>query len=99
MTLATLGAKDRYAILTSPLLQKTDGSSYMMKAIASWPAPSRLIPTGRDHHDWQSTTPFLRKLLADTGRSAVRVEEEPAGITAGTLAKYDVVIPHYNGPR
>jgi hypothetical protein len=60
---------------------------------------STLIITGRDHHDWQSTTPHLRKLLTDTGRFAVRAEEEPAGITPATLAKYDVVILHYNGPR
>jgi type 1 glutamine amidotransferase len=58
-----------------------------------------LIITGRDHHDWQSTTPYLRKLLTDTGRFAVRVEEEPAGITPATLAKYDLAVLHYNGPR
>src|SRR5436305_11761653 len=66
---------------------------------AAGPDIQALIFTGRDHHDWQATTPYLRKLLTDTGRFAVRVEEEPAGITSATLAKYDVVILHYNGPR
>jgi type 1 glutamine amidotransferase len=66
---------------------------------AAEPDIQALIITGRDHHDWQSTTPYLRKLLTDTGRFAVRVQEEPAGITAATLAKCDVVILHYNGPR
>jgi hypothetical protein len=47
---------------------------------AAEPDIQALIITGRDHHDWQSTTPYLRKLLTDTGRFAVRVEEEPAGI-------------------
>ena len=66
---------------------------------AAEPDIQALILTGRDHHDWQATTPYLRKLLTDTGRFAVRVLEEPAGITTETLAKYDVVILHYNGPR
>src|SRR5262245_23725897 len=43
-----------------------------------------LVITGHDHHDWRSTTPFLVKLLNDTGRFEVRVEEAPGGITAAT---------------
>jgi uncharacterized protein len=58
-----------------------------------------LIITGHDHHDWRSTTPYLVKLLNDAGRFEVRVEEAPAGITADTLAPYDVLILHYNGVR
>ena len=63
------------------------------------PAIQALILTGHDHHDWRSTTPYLRKLLEESGRFEVRVEEEPAGITAGTLARFDVLILHYNGVR
>src|SRR5579862_3542066 len=58
-----------------------------------------LILTGHDHHDWRSTTPYLRQLLGKSGRFEVRVEEEPAGLTADTLAKFDVLILHYNGVR
>jgi len=58
-----------------------------------------LILSGRNNHDWRTTTPALKKVLIDTGRFDVRVEEEPAGITAGTLAAYQVIVSDYNGPR
>jgi hypothetical protein len=63
------------------------------------PAIQVLILTGHDSHDWRSTTPYLRQLLTNTGRFEVRVEEEPAGITAATLANFDLLILHYHGPR
>lgn len=58
-----------------------------------------LILSGRNNHDWRSTTPFLRKVLVSSGRFDVRVEEEPVGITAATLAAYDVLVIDYEGPR
>jgi type 1 glutamine amidotransferase len=63
-------------------------------------APARvLIISGRSNHDWRTTTPYLRTLLDRTGRFEVRVEEEPAGVTAATLANYDVLVLDYQGPR
>ena len=58
-----------------------------------------LVLSGRNNHDWRTTTPFLRQLLVDSGRFDVRVVEEPDGITARTLAPYDVVVSDYCGPR
>ncbi len=58
-----------------------------------------LILSGRNDHDWRATTPRLRQILLSTGRFDVRVNEEPAGITAATLALYDVLVLDYNGPR
>ena len=58
-----------------------------------------LIFSGRNNHDWRTTTPFLRKLLVNSGRFDVRVEEEPAGVTAATLAAYDLLVLDYQGPR
>jgi len=58
-----------------------------------------LIFSGRNNHDWRSTTPFLRKALVESGRFDVRVEEEPAGVTDATLAAYDVLVLDYDGPR
>ena len=58
-----------------------------------------LILSGRNNHDWRTTTPCLRRLLLNTGRFDVRVNEEPTGMTAQTLAVYDVVVLDYNGPR
>jgi type 1 glutamine amidotransferase len=58
-----------------------------------------LILSGQNNHDWRTTTPCLRELLLNTGRFDVRVNEEPTGMTAQTLAVYDVVVLDYNGPR
>jgi len=69
-------------------------------SVAPCAAPIRaLIFSGRNNHDWRVTTPFMRKVLEDTGRFQVRVTEEPAGTTAGTLGGYDVLVLDYNGPR
>jgi len=63
-------------------------------------APIRaLILSGRNNHDWRTTTPFLKKILLDTGRFDVRVVEEPAGTTAATLSGYEVLVLDYNGAR
>lgn len=58
-----------------------------------------LILTGRNNHDWRTTTPYLRRVLETTGRFDVRVTEEPAGLTAETLRPYDVLVSNYCGPR
>jgi type 1 glutamine amidotransferase len=58
-----------------------------------------LILSGRNNHEWRVTTPYLKKLLVDSGRFDVRVTEEPTGMTAATLAAYDVVVSDYCGPR
>jgi uncharacterized protein len=55
--------------------------------------------TDLPYHDWRLTTPFLRRVLEDTGRFDVKVEEEVNGITAATLAGFDVLALNYNGPR
>ena len=56
-----------------------------------------LILTGRNNHDWRASTPYLEKLLVDTGRFDVRVCEEPTGITPETLSPYDVIVVDYGG--
>ncbi|MGH9770297.1 MAG: ThuA domain-containing protein [Candidatus Acidiferrales bacterium] len=58
-----------------------------------------LILSGYNNHNWRKTTPFLRKLLVNTGRFDVRIDEEPTGMTAATIAVYQVVVLNYNGPR
>ena len=60
---------------------------------------SALILSGDGSHDWRTTTGFLRKLLTDSGRFEVRVNESLAGLTARTLAGFDVVVDDYSGPR
>jgi len=60
-----------------------------------------LILTGESDysHPWQPTVPFMRSMLMNTGRFDVRVEEEVRGITAATLANYDLLVQYYYGPR
>jgi type 1 glutamine amidotransferase len=58
-----------------------------------------LILSGRNNHDWRSTTPFLRKQLEQTRRFDVRVCEEPAGLTPAALELYDALVVDYCGPR
>lgn len=58
-----------------------------------------LILSGKNNHDWRTTTPFLKKILLDSERFDVRVTEEPAGLTSATLAPYDLLVSDYNGPR
>ncbi len=57
-----------------------------------------LIISGQGAHDWRSSTSFLRKVLADTGRFDVRVCETPAGLTAKSLDDFDVLVDDYGGP-
>ncbi|HVN78788.1 MAG TPA: ThuA domain-containing protein [Terriglobia bacterium] len=54
-----------------------------------------LIITGQNGHDWRATTPLLRKILEDTGRFEVRVDEEFRGAGPETLAPYDLVVLNY----
>ncbi len=72
-------------------------------ASASLPAqPAKLralIYSGRNNHDWRTTTPMLKKILLDSGRFDVRVNEEPEGNSAATLAPYDVLVLDYCGAR
>jgi uncharacterized protein len=60
-----------------------------------------LVLTGSSDwsHPWQGTAPFMQGILTNTGRFDVKLEEEVVGITAATLANYDVLIDYYYGPR
>jgi type 1 glutamine amidotransferase len=41
----------------------------------------------------------MQGILTNTGRFDVKLEEEVVGITAATLANYDVLVDYYYGPR
>ena len=60
-----------------------------------------LILTGNSDwsHPWEGTAPFLQGILNNTGRFDAKLEEEVNGITAATLANYDVLLDYYYGPR
>lgn len=81
-------------LATSPTVRAADGASAekpQAKALRV------LILAGEGRGNLQTTTPFLRRVLAGTGRFDMRVCEAPAGLTAGTLAGFDVVIADASG--
>jgi type 1 glutamine amidotransferase len=58
-----------------------------------------LVLSGRNNHDWRTTTPQLAQILEETGRFDVRITHEPAGMNAAALVPYQVLVSDYNGPR
>jgi hypothetical protein len=75
------------------------GADHAMERMFKPGAIRALILSGRNNHDWRTTTPHLRNLLLASGRFDVRVTEEPAGLTGASVAPYDVFVIDYNGPR
>ena len=45
-----------------------------------------LILSGRNNHDWRTTTPAIRRILDGTGRFDTRVSEEPAALSEAAPA-------------
>lgn len=72
-------------------------------ASATAAAPIKvLIVDGQNNHDWKGTTPWLKKLLEDTGKFTVETATTPPA--KGNMSqfkpdfsKYDVVVSNYNG--
>lgn len=61
-----------------------------------------LIVDGQNNHDWQATTPVLKKMLEETGRFQVSVATSPP--QGGDMSSfqpdftaYDLVLLNYNG--
>ncbi len=71
-------------------------------ALSAVPKLKALIIDGQNNHDWQATTPILRKHLEATGLFTVDVATSPAkgqdlsGFQP-KFADYDVVVSNYNG--
>mgnify|MGYP003343013115 FL=1 len=63
-----------------------------------------LIIDGQNNHNWQQTTPVLKKIYEDTGHFTVDVATSPAkgkkeemANFRPDLSKYQVVVSNYNG--
>jgi type 1 glutamine amidotransferase len=61
-----------------------------------------LIVDGQNNHDWKGSTPWLKKLLEDTGKFTVEVATTPPAkgdmsTFKPDFAKFDVVVSNYNG--
>ncbi len=63
-----------------------------------------VIIDGQNNHDWKATTPYLVKILENTGKFTVDVATTPAqgedvsGFNVD-FSKYDLVVMNYNGAR
>jgi uncharacterized protein len=60
-----------------------------------------LLLSGSNIHDWERSTPFVAKLLEDSGRFTVTITTDPSAALedAGQLAKYDLFLTEYLGPE
>src|SRR5258706_2243447 len=85
-----------------PLIPALTLAAVLALSAQTPPAPSKiqvLIITGQDKHPWRETTPYLREILAQTGRFEVRVTEEFRHGNLETLAPYDVVVLNYSDEK
>ncbi len=67
-------------------------------ADASGAAPKLrvLIYSGLNNHDWRSTTPVLKSMLAGCPRfGPVDVTDDPASVDQAKLARYDVIVSNW----
>jgi type 1 glutamine amidotransferase len=71
----------------------------MMAAAFAAVEPTKLrvlILSGLNNHDWRSTTPVIKKMFTDCARfGTVDVTEDPAGLNAAALARYDVLVSNW----
>jgi len=76
---------------------------FVLTALVSWGAPLKvLIIDGQNNHDWEATTPELKRILEETGRFQADVATTPpAGGDMSAFQPefglYDVVVSNYNG--
>jgi len=61
-------------------------------------APRALILSGANNHDWQSTTPVIKRNLEQAGWQ-VGVTEKPSEMTLADFKAHAVVVSNYNGER
>jgi type 1 glutamine amidotransferase len=60
-----------------------------------------LLLSGANAHDWERSTPFVAKLMEDSGRFTVTVTTDPSAALedADQLAQYDLFLTEYLGPE
>ena len=55
-----------------------------------------LILSGRNNHDWKTTSPFLKQMYDESGRFEADIVDDPSTLRAETLASYDVVVDNWS---
>lgn len=54
-----------------------------------------LLLSGRNNHDWKSTTPVLQNLYASHPQFEVTITEDPAALSAIDLEPFDVIVSNW----
>ena len=55
-----------------------------------------LILSGRNNHDWKTTTPALQKIFSSTGKFSVSVTERPDTLTYEDYKKFRIIVSNWN---
>lgn len=55
-----------------------------------------LIISGRNDHDWQQTTPFLSRIILESGLFSVSVLNDPNEINSDLLQYFDVILSNWS---
>jgi type 1 glutamine amidotransferase len=67
-----------------------------MAAAGEQAAPVRvLILSGKNNHDWKSTTPVIEKALTESGRFTVEITNNPEQCTEETFKRCDVILSNW----
>ena len=61
-----------------------------------YPKIKVLILSGRNNHDWKTTTPKLKSIYEKSGLFEVRVTENPETLKPDELKNYDVIVSNWN---
>ena len=57
---------------------------------------SVLILSGKNNHEWQKTTPFIKLIFEENGGFKVDITERPDTLTATDLDHYNVIVSNWN---
>ena len=72
------------------------GSTRQACAAAEPPSLRVLLLSGRNNHDWKTTTPAIAGMLRETGRFGVDITDEPEKLEPEALARYDAVVSNWS---
>jgi type 1 glutamine amidotransferase/HEAT repeat protein len=84
-------------VVTGVLDRHGAGFSLVVPAACAAERPLRiLLFSGQNNHDWKTTTPKLKAILADSGRFTVEVTDRPDQTAPEVFAKFDLILSDWN---
>lgn len=55
-----------------------------------------LILSGRNNHDWKSTTPYLKRMMEGSGLFSADITNRPDTLKSDDLSRYAVIVSNWN---